>query len=405
MQPVSLTPAILPSRPPGRVAIVHERFTEIGGSERVVEQLHAMWPEAVIHTTVVDDSALPAGLVDADIRPSALQSLYRGGGRYAHLLPLLPAAMRALDLRWADLVVCSHHAFANGVRARPGVPVISYTHTPARWLWDGAMRSQESGGQLGRLGLHAFASVHRRVDASWARRVSHIVVNSRHVAERVWRYWGRVPEVVPPPVDVERFTLDASVGREDFFLLAGRLVPYKRPEVAVAAAQRAGVRLVVAGGGRSLPAVQAAAGKGVELLGPVDDDTLLDLYRRCRGLVFPGEEDFGIVPVEAQACGAPVLAQGVGGVLDSVVDGVTGTLYRDGGTGQEVKAMASAMRSFDDDRFDHQAIAAHAQRFSNGAFRRRFNATVERILDQTMAERRRPPVAPSSQPGATVEAA
>ena len=377
----------------------------MGGSERVVEQLHSMWPEAVVHTTVVDRSALPAGLVDADIRPSALQPLYRGGGRYAHLLPLLPAAMRALDLRSADLVICSHHAFANGVRARPGVPVISYTHTPARWIWNSAMRAQESGGQLGRLGLDAFASVHRRVDARWARRVSHIVVNSRHVAERVWRCWGRVAEVVPPPVNVERFAFDASVEREDFFLLAGRLVPYKRPEVAVAAAQRAGVRLVVAGGGRSLGAVQAAAGKGVELLGPVDDDTLLDLYRRCRALVFPGEEDFGIVPVEAQACGAPVLAQGVGGVLDSVVDGVTGKLYRFDGMGREVQAMASAMRSFDDDRFNHEEIVAHAQRFSNDSFRRRFNATVERILDQTVAERRRPPAAWSPHRGAAVEAA
>ena len=380
-------------RSPERVAIVHERFTEVGGSERVVEQFHALWPRAVIHTTVLDERALPAGLADADIRPSALQSLYRGGGRYAHLLPLLPAAMRALDLRSADLVVCSHHAFANGVRVRPGVPVVSYTHTPARWLWDARMRAHESGGRVGQLGLEAFASVHRQVDARWARRVSHIVVNSRHVAERVWRWWGRVPEVVPPPVGVERFAFDPGVAREDFFLLAGRLVPYKRPEVAVAAARRAGVRLVVAGGGRSLRAVEAAAGKGVEVLGAVDDETLADLYRRCRALVFPGEEDFGIVPVEAQAAGAPVLAQGVGGVLDSVVDGVTGSLYRVARRADEVATLASAMRSFDDDRFDHAGIAEHARQFSNESFRRRFSAVVERILDQTVAERRRPPIA------------
>lgn len=390
---------------PDRVAIVHERLTEVGGAERVVEQLHALWPEAAIHTTVVDPSAMPAGLVGADIRPSRLQALYRGGGRYAHLLPLLPAAMRTIDLRSANLVICSHHAFAHGVRVRPGVPLISYTHTPARWLWDSGMRSHEQGGTLGRLGLDAFASVHRRVDIRWARRTTHIVVNSRHVAERVWQWWGRMPEVVPPPVDVERFTHDASVEREDFFLLAGRLVPYKRPEVAVAAAQRAGVRLVVAGDGRSRPAVEALAGKGTEVMGAVDDHTLRDLYRRCRGLVFPGEEDFGIVPVEAQACGAPVLARSVGGVLDSVVDGVTGTLYRAARADEELGALTAAMRAFDDDRFDHVAISQHAAQFSNEAFHRRFQEVVERVLDHTVAERRQPPLTLPPVAGAATVAA
>jgi glycosyltransferase involved in cell wall biosynthesis len=371
---------------PGRVAIVHERFTELGGSERVVEQLHALWPDAPVHTTVVDPAALPPGLVGADIRASALQRLYRGGGRYAHLLPLLPAAMRSVDLGAADLVICSHHAFANLVVPRPGVPVISYTHTPARWMWEPGMLADEVGGALGRTGLGAFARVRRPFDARAARRVTTIVANSHHVAERVRRWWGRTAEVVPPPVDVERFTRRPDVRREDFFLLAGRLVPYKRPQVAVAAAVRAGVRLVVAGDGRSRPAVEAAAGRGVELLGPVDDETLADLYRRCRALVFPGEEDFGIVPVEAQACGTPVLARGVGGVLDSVVDGVTGAFYGAGSPTEEVEALASAMAGFDDERFDPAAISAHARRFSQAAFRRRFRSVAERHLAPVVAD-------------------
>ncbi|HSH59343.1 MAG TPA: glycosyltransferase, partial [Acidimicrobiales bacterium] len=232
---------------------------------------------------------------------------------------------------------------------------------------------------LGRLGLGAFASVHRGFDVKAARRARHVVVNSRHVADRVRRWWGLEAEVVPPPVDTQRFTHDPSVEREDFFLLAGRLVPYKRPEVAVAAAVRAGVRLVVAGGGRSRPAVDAAAGPGVEVLGPVDDTVLTDLYRRCRALVFPGEEDFGIVPVEAQSCGAPMLAPAVGGVVDTVVDGVTGTLYRPQ-PDNEVEALASAMRAFDDDRFDSETISTLAGRFSTAAFHDRFRSTVERIV-------------------------
>ena len=389
-----------PTRPsPGRVAIVHERFTELGGSERVVEQLHALWPDATIHTALADTAALPPRLAGADIRPSALQRLYRGGGRYAHLLPALPAAMRAIDLGAADLVICSHHSFANRVRARPGVPVISYTHTPARWMWEREMLADEVGGRVGRAGLVAFARVQRPFDARAARRATAIVANSNHVAERVRRWWGCTAEVVPPPVDVERFAPNPGLHRDDFFLLAGRLVPYKRPHVAVAAAVRAGVRLVVAGDGRARPAVEAAAGRGVEVLGQVDDETLRDLYRRCRALVFPGEEDFGIVPVEAQACGTPVLARGVGGVLDSVVEGVTGTFYKAGSAIEEVEALAAAMAGFDGDRFDPLAISTHARRFSQAAFRRRFRSVVERVVASVGAEQRpMPPRRPAGMP-------
>ncbi len=294
------------------------------------------------------------------------------------MLPLIPAAMAHLDLGDVDLVVCSHHAFANRVRPPPGVPVISYTHTPARWIWEPSMRATEVGGVLGRLGLSAFAASQRRADAAAARRAGRIVVNSRHVAGRVGRWWGCPADVVPPPVDTERHTPDPSVRREPFFLLAGRLVPYKRPEVAVAAAERAGVRLVVVGEGRSRAAVEAVAGRGTVLLGEVDDATLLDLYRRCRALVFPGEEDFGIVPVEAQACGAPVLARRIGGVLDSVVDGVTGALYDVGD--DEVGALSSALRAFDPCRFDPDAVRANAERFSASSFRHRFAEVVRRTF-------------------------
>lgn len=400
--PLRSAPSTAPWPAPGRVAIVHERFTELGGSERVAEQLHVMWPDATIHTAVVDTAALPPGLVGADIRPSALQRLYRGGGRYAHLLPLLPAAMGSLDLSAADLVICNHHAFANRVRPRPGVPVVSLTQTPARWMWEPGMLAEEVGGRAGRAALAAFARVQRPFDARAGRRASAVVANSRHTAERVRRWWGFTPEVLSPPVDVERFANQPSVDRDDFFLLAGRLVPYKRPQVAVAAAVRAGVRLVVAGDGRSRPAVEAAAGRGVEILGQVDDETLGDLYRRCRALVFPGEEDFGIVPVEAQACGTPVLALGVGGVLDTVVEGVTGTFYGAGSPSEEVEALAAAMADFDDDHFDPAAISAHARQFDQAAFRRRFRSVVERVLVSAAADQ--PPV-PSGHPAGVPEVA
>jgi glycosyltransferase involved in cell wall biosynthesis len=363
-----------------RVAIVHERFTERGGAERVVEELHRIWPEAVVHAPLVDRLTLPADLLDADVRATPLQRLYRGGPAYAHLLPLLPLAMARIDLSGVDLVVTSHHAFANRVRPPAGVPVVSYTHTPARWIWEPAMRANEIGGPVGRAGLAAFAATQRRPDAAAARRPIRIVANSRHVAARVSRWWNRDATVVPPPVDVERYTVDPTITRDDFFLCAGRLAPYKRVDLAAAAARRAGVRLVVAGEGRGRRDLEALAWPELELLGRVDDATLLDLYRRCRALVFPHEEDFGIVPLEAQACGTPVIALARGGALDTVVDGITGVLFPADGDERTVEVLASALRSFEPGRFDPDALRNHAMTFSAESFRARFAATVDEAL-------------------------
>lgn len=357
-----------------RVAIVHERFTCLAGSERVVEQLHALWPDAVIHSPLVDTAALPPGLARADVRCSSLQRLYRGGSGYAHLLPFLPAAVARLDLSGADVVITSHHAFANRVRRHAATPVVSYTHSPARWMWEPAFLAGEPGGTMGRAMLSAFARTQRGPDRAAARAAEVIVANSRHVAKRIRSWWGRDAVVVPPPVDVDLFTPSLDVAREPFFLFAGRLVPYKRPLVAVEAAKRAGVRLVVAGDGRMRAAVEAAARPGIDVVGYVNDVSLRDLYRRCQALVFPGEEDFGIVPVEAQACGAPVLARAVGGVLDSVIDGRTGRLYDPRGPTDEVDALAAAMRSFDAGSFDADVLRRHAEGFSREAFRARFAA-------------------------------
>lgn len=368
------------SRP--SIAIVHERFTETGGSERVVEQLYALWPEATVHAALVDRTAVPPGLHDADVQSSAIQPLYRGGGRYAHLLPLLPAAISRLDVSHADVVIASHHAFANRVRPRSDAQLISYTHTPARWMWQRGFLSDEVGGPAGRLLLHGFARSQRRLDVAAAGRANLIVVNSRHVADRVRRWWGRDSTVVPPPVDIRRFTPDPRIDREDFFLFAGRLVPYKRPHVAAAAARRSGTRLVVVGDGRMRAAVEAAGGSSVQVLGRVDDETLVDLYRRCQAVLMPGEEDFGIIPVEAQACGTPVLARGVGGARDSVVPGVTGHLYPAVDGAGEVDALVDAIRSFDAGAYDPATVRAHAEGFSADAFRARFGEAVRGLVER-----------------------
>ena len=366
-----------------RVAVVHERFTETGGSERVVEQLYALWPEATVHAALVDPAALPAGLQGADVQSSALQALYRGGRRYAHLLPLLPAAISRLDVSHADVVIASHHAFANRVRPRSDALLISYTHTPARWMWHRGFLSDEAGGPAGRLFLQGFARSQRPADVAAAGRANLIVVNSHHVADRVKRWWGRDSTVIPPPVDIRRFTRDPSIDREDFFLYAGRLVPYKRPHVAAAAARRSGKRLVVVGDGRMRAAVEAAGRSSVQVLGHVDDDTLVDLYRRCQAVLLPGEEDFGIIPVEAQACGTPVLARAIGGARDSVVPGVTGHLYPAIEGAGEVDSLADALCGFDAAAFDPAVVRAHAEGFSADAFRARFGEAVRELVERS----------------------
>jgi len=249
-------------------------------------------------------------------------------------------------------------------------------------MWDPGMRAGERGGSAGRAVLGAFAGTQRRAVRTAARRARAVMANSRNVAGRIERWWGRSARVVPPPVDIDWFTPDASVGRDDFFLVAGRLVPYKRTDIAVAAATRAGARLVVVGTGRQRPELEACAGPGVEFLGRIDDSTLRDLYRRCRALVFPGEEDFGIIPVEAQACGAPVLAKAAGGALESVADGVSGVLYAPGaGTTREVEALATAMRDFDPKRFDPSTVRRQAETFSPARFREGFGAALEEALE------------------------
>lgn len=354
-----------------RVVVVHERFTEIGGSEHVLEQLASLQPNTRVFAPVVDRSLLGNGLSGVDVSSSGLQRLYRSSGSYAHLLPFLPMAMTSADLSDADVVLTSHHAFANRVRVRPGVPIIGYTHSPARWMWDSTKLAGESGGRLGTTALRGFAATARRGDRAAAQRVDHLVANSQTVADRILRWWGRHATVVHPPVNVDYFQ-PAPVPREDFFLAAGRLVPYKRVEVAVKAATSLGCRLVVAGQGRALDGLQTIAGPTVEFVGAVSNHDLRDLYRRCSALLFPGEEDFGIVPVEAQACGAPVIATRVGGVTETVRHGITGILV-DVDDRRPVEAMADAMRNFDGTTFDNAAIRSNAERFSVERFRCRMN--------------------------------
>ena len=351
------------------VALVHERFTEFAGSEQVVAQLAEQWPTASVFAPIGRPEVMPVAMRDR-IRTTRLSSALRGDSGYAHLLPVLPFAMRHLELGDPDVVVASHHAFADQIVHATSAPVVAYVHSPARWVWDPAMRAGEFGGTSGALALAAFAAGYRPLDRRAAAKLHTVIANSTEVADRVRRWWDRDAAVVHPPVDTDFFTPDPQVEREDFFLLAGRLVPYKQPTVAIRAAAAAGVRLIVAGDGRQRAECESVAGPHTTFVGRVSDDELRSLFRRCRAALMPGVEDFGIVPVEAQACGSPVIATAAGGALDSVLPG-TGLLVTPDGPGEDalVRAWTAALAEVELSSMHSDSIRAHAQGFSRSRFR------------------------------------
>lgn len=362
-----------------RVALVHERFTEFGGSEAVVGEFVETWPDAEVFAPIVAPGGIrePVGAVH-DSWLSRAHALT--GGRHAPLLPLVPRVLRRLPLRDHDVVVISHHAFATQAALATDAPVVAYVHSPARWAWDREFRAQEAGGRAGQLALAALGTLARRGELRAAPRLAHVVANSHAVAQRVTDWWGLPASVVNPPVQVARFTPDPTLAREDFYLCAGRLVPYKRADLAIRAAQRAGVRLVVLGEGRFRAQLAAIAGPETTFLGATSAAQLQDMYRRCRALLMPGIEDFGIVPVEAMACGAPVLAVGAGGALDTVRPGVVGAYVPAGTDDEVVAALAELMGEFDSATYDPAKIRDHALTFAPEVFRARMAGVVDDVL-------------------------
>jgi glycosyltransferase involved in cell wall biosynthesis len=372
--------------PASRIALVHERFTEVAGSEHVVEQLAKQWPSAEIFAALAHPDGIPRGLP----RPPRTTSVDRYYGllcrrSYAPLTPLIPRAFRRLDLSDLDAVVVSHHAFATQAVFATAAPVVAYVHSPARWAWDPSMRGQEAGGRAGAAVLAGLARLARSGEVAAAPKLRTIVANSTAVAHRISQWWNRDALVVHPPVDTEGFTPDHSVPREDFYLLAGRLVPYKRPDLAIAAANEAGVNLVVAGDGRAMKLCRQIAGPKTTFLGRVPHDELLNLHRRARALLMPGVEDFGIVPVESMATGTPVIALGEGGAVDSVVPGLSGELVTPGSDEAIIDGFASAISTFICSDYDRTEIRRWAERFSRQNFRARMQEVVDEATDQAYA--------------------
>jgi glycosyltransferase involved in cell wall biosynthesis len=359
-----------------RVAIVHYWLVGMRGGERVLEALCEMFPEADVFTHVHVPGAISPTIERHQIKTTFVSKLPRPARFYKSYLPLMPMALEQLDLRGYDLIISSESGPAKGIIPPAGALHLCYCHSPMRYVWNMLHDYQEGTSRLGRFMMSPLLHYVRFCDVAAATRVDAFAANSRTVAKRINSYWRRTADVIFPPVDVESFKPVTTQELGDFHLMAGELVRYKRPDLAVEAFSRSGRRLIVVGGGEMLPELRAKAGPTVTLLGPQSFDNLRDYYARCTALIFPGEEDFGIVPVEAMASGRPVVAFGKGGATETVVDGVTGTFFEE----QTVESLLDAVERCDKADLDPDAAIARSRVFGKDVFKASMADFVQRSL-------------------------
>jgi glycosyltransferase involved in cell wall biosynthesis len=359
-----------------KVAIVHYWLVTMRGGEKVIEALCKMFPQADIFTHVYVPSAVSETIRAHKVSTTFIGSLPCASRRYKSYLPLMPMALEQLDLRGYDLIISSESGPAKGVIPPPGSIHICYCHSPMRYIWNMFHDYRERSGLFKRALMPPLAHYLRNWDTMSSIRVDHYVANSRNVAGRVQRYYRRDAEVIPPPVEVGAFEIVGDNELEDYYLMVGELVAYKRPELAVHAFNQMKLRLVVIGGGEMLDEMRRLAGPTVTIMGSQPFDVLRHHYARCRALIFPGEEDFGIVPVEAMASGRPVIAYAKGGAIETVVPDLSGVLFPT----QSIEAIVEAERRVRSTRFDPKKIAAHAESFSTDRFMSAMSAHIEKVV-------------------------
>jgi glycosyltransferase involved in cell wall biosynthesis len=380
-----------------RVAIVHYWLVGMRGGEKVLEALCDLFPQADIFTHVYIPEMVSEKIRRHKVSTTFIGRLPRARRFYKRYLPLMPLALEQLDLRGYDLILSSEAGPAKGIIPPPSAMHLCYCHSPMRYVWNMYHDYRERAGPLTRLLMPMMTHYLRLWDAASAQRVDRFVANSRTTAARLRRYYGREAAVIPPPVDVDAFEIAGDAERGDYLLMVGELVPYKRPDLAVEACNRMKQKLVVIGGGEMLDRIRKLAGPTVTVLGPRPFAELRHHYARCRALVFPGEEDFGIVPVEAMASGRPVIAFGRGGTTETVVPNVSGVLFPE----QTVEALIEAIWTCTVTDFNPARIAAHAQQFSRARFTERMTVEIERLCGDRALDR----LAPEVTEGGRVEAA
>ncbi len=369
-----------PALPGVKIALVHDWLTGMRGGERVLEVLCETFPDASLHTLLHVPGSVSPAIERHRPQTSFLQQVPGIARIYRHLLPLYPLAVEGLDVGDAEIVISTSHCAAKSVPTPSGARHLCYCFTPVRYAWDqfDAYFGPERVGRARSMVMRQLLDRFARWDQRTSDRPDRYVAISQYVARRIRRYYNRRSAVVYPPVDTAYFT-PAGAAREGFALVVSALVPYKRVDVAVEACRRLGVPLKVVGQGPEARTLARLGGPGVEFLGALPDADVREMYRRASMVLLPGEEDFGLVPVEAQACGTPVVALGRGGATETVVDGGTGAL-----TGEGVDACAAGIRRMLDQPPDPSACRKQAERFSTERF-------VQQLIDAVMDMRQAAP--------------
>ena len=364
-------------------ALIHDWFSTYAGAEKCVESFTDIWDDFEIYSLIdfLSSADRDKILKGKRAHTSFIQKLPFAKDKYRNYLPLFPLAIEQFDLSGYDVVLSSSHAVAKGVLTHSNQLHIAYVHTPIRYAWDLYHQYlRESGLDRGLKGMLAKYFLHkiRLWDASTANRVDHYVANSRYIARRIKKTYGKPSDVIYPPVDVDKFTLREA--KEDFYLTASRMVPYKKIDLIVEAFSQTDKKLLVIGDGPDMAKIKSKAGKNVELLGFADDETMADLMGRAKAFVFAAEEDFGITPVEAQACGTPVICFGRGGARETVLNGESGLYFMEQNTKELLAAVAKFEQNYD--KFEPAKIRENSLKFSRARFEAEIKSYVEKKYEE-----------------------
>ena len=371
-----------------KVAIIHDWLTGMRGGEKVLDAICELYPDATIYTLVQVHGSVSARIERHRIKRSLVQRLPKAGDLYRQYLPLFPTMVELFDLDGYDLVISSSHCAAKSVIRSGAATHVCYCHSPMRYAWDqfNSYFGPEQVGEVRSRLLRPVLARMARWDRATAGRVDRFLANSQYVAGRIRRYYNRGSTVVYPPVDTTFFRLpDAPAAQpsDPAFLIVSALVPYKRIDVAIEACRRVGARLKIVGRGPEEARLRLSADSNVEFMGWCSDEDIRELYTQATAVLLPGTEDFGMVPVEAQACGTPVVAYGEGGACETVLDGETGVLVPQ----SSAEAFADGLNRVRSTRFDRAAIRVRAERFSRAQFMARFQAAVASAVEEREAAR------------------
>lgn len=358
------------------IAIVHDWLTGMRGGEKVLEVLCELYPDAALVTLLHNKGMLSPVIEKMNIKTSFIDKLPMKEKKYRNYLPIFPLAIESIDFSRYDLIISTSHCVAKSAKPGKNGLHICYCHTPMRYVWEmyDEYFGKDKAGIMTRAAMGIFAPLLRKWDVGTSGRVHHYIANSHNVARRIKQYYNRKADVIHPPVDTSLFQLSET--HKDYFLIVSALVPYKKVEIAIEAFNQIGKKLLIIGTGPESEKLKLIAKENIEFPGWKGDNELAEYYACCRALLFPGVEDFGIVPLEAMACGKPVIAFGKGGALETVIDegaNSTGIFFYE----QTAESMIKAVKDFENKKFDPHSIRNQAMKFDRALFKDKIQKYIE----------------------------